>query len=481
MLRTLILLPITSILFFSGCENSAQSHDNPNKPISSTEKERHGDLILLSSLESAENSGPVPTVVSGRSYSLPELIDIAQQRNPATRQAWQHLRIAGQQAKIVESALLPFISATVVAGTQHYKNTIDLPLSGPLKVDNSAEGVAGVLTVNWLLFDFGENAARRRVAKDLAKISGYTFNRLHQQLVFDVAAAYYSRNAALRKRGYAKQSTARANQLVVAAEKRLKAGVGHKVEVAQAKQLLAQTKLAQRIADGEANTSAVSLAVSLSVSPSTRILLRSDSARLPRMGDRKMESMIQAAFTTRPDVLASLAQVRAAQSNVDAVSASYMPKIMMGAHLADGNATLNLNGFSSDAIGPTQGSGVLIGATVPLFDGNLRKRRMQASKDQLAAARSGVTVAKAVASREIAIAYESLRTALAVNEAAKELVRAATTTADVAQKAYANGVGTVIDCSVANVGLYTAKETLVDSQRMAHHAAITLALAVGGG
>jgi len=472
-LRAFLLL--SSLLVFSGCTPSPNASDGDAIPIVSIDD----DAALLASIESEQNKGPIPSITSGHPYALPELIDIAQQRNPATRQAWQNLRVAGQQAKIVHSALLPFIAATVVGGAQNYKNTIDLPLTGPLKVDNSVDGVAGVITVNWLLFDFGENAARRRVAKNLTKISGHTFKRINQQLVFDVAHAYYSRIAALRKQAYAKQGTGRAAQLVESAKRRMETGVGHKVEIAQAEQLLAQTKLTQRIADGEANTAAVSLAVSLSLAPTTRISLQSDSARLPRMGDRKMESLIKNAFTSRPDVLASLAQVRAAQNNVDAVAASYMPKILLGANLADGNAALNLNGFSSDSIGPTSGSGVLVGATIPLFDGNLRKHRMQTSRDQLAAARSGVSVAKAIASREIAVAYEALRTALAVNEAAKELVRAATTTADVAHKSYINGAATITDSSLATLGLYAAKETLVDSRRTAHHAAITLALAVG--
>jgi outer membrane protein TolC len=478
MFRVLSFLSI--LLFFSGCENSADLSDGNMIPIVSTDGERQSNVALMDSIEADQYKGPLPTVSPNHTYTLPELIDIAQQRNPATRQAWQHLRTAGQQAKIVKSALLPFIAATVVGGSQHFKNTADIPLLGPLKVDNSAEGVVGVLTVNWLLFDFGENAARRRVAKNLEKISGYTFTRLHQQVVFDVALAYYSRIAALKKQKYSAQAADRAAQLVEAAKRRLEAGVGHKVEVAQAKQLQAQTKLNQRIANGEANTAAVSLAVSLSLPPTTKIHLRSDSSRLPRMGDRKMESLIKTAFTTRPDVLAALAQVRAAQNNVDAVSASYMPKIMLAGNLADGNAALNLNGISADNVSPTHGSGILIGATIPLFDGNLRKHRVQVSKNQLAAARNGVSIAKAAASREIALAYESLRTALAVNQAAEELVRAATTTADVAQKSYVNGAATISDTSLATLGLYAAKETLIDSQRAAHHAAITLALAVGG-
>ena len=58
----------------------------------------------------------------------------------------------------------------------------------------------------------------------------------------------------------------------------------------------------------------------------------------------------------------------------------------------------------------------------------------------------------------------------------QNLVKAAR---DAAQKAYVNGVGTISDASRATLGLYTATEALIDSRRAAHHAAATLALALG--
>ena len=107
MLRILIFL--SSLFIFSACNPSGKDAI----PIVSVDD----DAALLASIATEQNKGsilPIPKVSSNHTYSLPELIDIAQQRNPATRQAWQNLRVAGQQAKIVHSALLPFIAATVV-------------------------------------------------------------------------------------------------------------------------------------------------------------------------------------------------------------------------------------------------------------------------------------------------------------------------------------------------------------------------------
>ena len=481
MTRLKLFLFLINFFFSVSSANSGQATDigNYDRPIPSSKKEIQADISLLASLETDQLQVDIPEPEAGHAYDLAELIDIAQQRNPATRQAWLQIREAARQAEIIQSALLPIVAAAAITGKQYFNNTIDLPLIGSHEVDSTAEGVAGIITANWLLFDFGENDARQQAANNLAKISGFTFNRMHQELVFDVAQAFYTHDAALKKMKYAQQATQRAEQLVYNATRRKDAGVGNTVEVAQSRQLLAQTRLLERIATGEANVSEVSLASVLSLPPSTQILLKPSSTSLPGIGDLTMEATIDAALISRPGVQASLAKVRAAQSNIDAIAASYLPKVMLGASLSVGNAGFDIYGFSMDNIGPTQSRGVLIGVSVPIYDGYLRSHKKRNAQDALAAARSGVAVAKAAASREIAVAYEGLRTALAVNLAAQELVDASNVTADAAQKAYVNGVGTISDASRATLGLYTATEALIDSRRAAHHAAATLALALG--
>ena len=476
-----IFLFLISLFFSISCAGSKQAMDigNYDRPIPSSNQEIQADISLLASLETMQTQDEIPKTEADHAYDLAELIDIAQQRNPATCRAWLQMREAGRQAQIIKSALLPIVAAAAITGKQHFTNTIDLPLTGAHDVDSTAEGYAGIITANWLLFDFGENDALQQVANNLAKISGFSFNRMHQQLVFDVSLAFHTHDAAVQKMKYAQQATKQAAQLVHDATRRKETGVGNIVEVAQSRQLLAQTKLLERIVTGEANVSGVSLASAISLPPSTHILLKSDSTSLPCIGDLTMEATIDAALVARPEVQASLAEVRAAQSNMDAISASYLPKVVLGANLTIGDAGFDIYGLSIDNIGPTRSNGVLIGITVPIYDGSLRSHKKLNAQDSLAAARSGVAVAKAVASREIAAAYEGLRTALAVNVAAQELVNASKVTSNAAQRAYVSGVGTISDASLATLGLYTATEALIDSRRAAHHAAATLALALG--
>src|SRR5215475_10669582 len=52
-------------------------------------------------------------------YSLVELIDIAQRRNPATRVAWEQARQAAINVGIARAAYLPALTASAVAGIEH--------------------------------------------------------------------------------------------------------------------------------------------------------------------------------------------------------------------------------------------------------------------------------------------------------------------------------------------------------------------------
>ena len=52
-------------------------------------------------------------------YSLVELIDIAQRRNPATRVAWEQARQAAINVGIARATYLPALTASAIVGQEH--------------------------------------------------------------------------------------------------------------------------------------------------------------------------------------------------------------------------------------------------------------------------------------------------------------------------------------------------------------------------
>src|ERR1700730_5541486 len=94
-----------------------------------------------------------------RVYSLPELIDIAQRNNPLTRSAWNGARNAALATGIAKSAYLPRLRAT--AAEVYLNNQGSVSAAGTsLSTNAEAHGAIAAASLEWLLFDFGEGAAK---------------------------------------------------------------------------------------------------------------------------------------------------------------------------------------------------------------------------------------------------------------------------------------------------------------------------------
>ncbi|SFL42831.1 TolC family protein [Shimia haliotis] len=466
-------------LLLLGCEEAPQGRSlvTSSTPIVDSPETRQADADL--SAEIAVDPSTLPGVSTGKVYTLPQLIDIAQSRNPVTRKTWLAARQAGQNVSAVRAATLPLVTASVIAGGQRFNTDVNPALLPPSTVSTDVSGVAAVVGVSWLLFDFGENISRQQAADQLARVAELQFNRAHLQLIFDVSSHYHRLDASQKKNMAATAATQRAEQLLEAANKRKGSGLGNDVEVAQAEQLLAQTRVVQSQVAGEVGAARVLLASALNLSPNSVVRIRPTTGRLPSPKSKTLETYVQSAMKSHPEVLAALAEVRAAQFDLDATAASYLPKIYGGANVLAGNSGLSINGFEPGGIGTTSSSGVFLGVTIPVFDGGLKETRLNNANSRISSAKVGVEIARSVTSREVGLAYQALKTSLAVHLAAQDLVTSAKRTADAAESAYAAGIGTISDASVAALNEFVAIEALADARAAVYISSAALALATG--
>ena len=58
---------------------------------------------------------PVSPIDPAKTYTLPELIDLAETQNPETRNSWEHARAQADTLGIARSELYPTLAATAVA------------------------------------------------------------------------------------------------------------------------------------------------------------------------------------------------------------------------------------------------------------------------------------------------------------------------------------------------------------------------------
>jgi len=489
-------------LTLAGCASNAitmapSSPDQPWKPLTTVD----GEIIPG---EQAQSDGtekfilppnpkaaalPEPyKIKSDHAYNLPELIDIAQSNNPLTRTAWNNARQVALAAGIAESAFLPRLSAAVVGGyqtNQTSESALGLNASG----NNSIRGTISTVSLQWLLFDFGERAALVESAKQASVISNIGFTAAHQHLIHAVTLAFYVHAATRARAINIEQALKNAQAVQAAAEDRYKRNIGTVIEAEEAKQATAQARLLTVQAKGAVQDSYLALISAMGISPMTPIKIAQVPLRpLAAAMNKSVDHIVTDALAHRPDILAAYAAQRASEADIRAAEASFMPKLFVSSTGAYNSGALNVSALPGLGTGeqPTLniannrlGATVLGGVTFPLYDGGTRDAILKQAQTKADTATSTLARTRNEAVEQIVRSDNGLRTSLAAYAAASALRASAQTMFDAALAAYQNGVGSITAVALAQTQLLQAKNAASDAYSQALSSAATLALATG--
>lgn len=183
-----------------------------------------------------------------KEYRLPDLIDLAEQLNPATRAAWQNAKQALAQVGMVKSTYYPYLSLAAAAGYTRFfvpapkiqinqaalrsalasgglsPNVVTLATGNPVHFDVLYQTE---LTMNWLLFDFGQREANVRAAREGLLIANVGFNATHQRVVFDVSQSFYAYNLARESVKVAESALQTAEAVYSAVDARVREGLAN--------------------------------------------------------------------------------------------------------------------------------------------------------------------------------------------------------------------------------------------------------------
>lgn len=430
-----------------------------------------------------------PTINPSHIYTLPELIDIAQLSNPVTRAAWQRAREAAAAVGGAEATYLPQLSAEVLAGYARTSTTapglqtqlVDVP-SGTLTTSGMQANPA--LAVTWLLFDFGAREATVKSLQQLSFAANVTFNATHQKLIFDVSNAYYQYSAARAQTRINREALNNTKVVLTASKARLGQGIATTMEVAQAEQQVAQAEFDLTQASGRERNTYHHLLEAMGVMPTITIKVADISGRrIPSRLPSNLDALIVASLQQRPDVQAALARVKAGEQGVVAAQAEFLPKVAVRGSVSQniGQYSVHDSRFShaSTLHANQPNAAILLGVSMPIFDGGLRASRMEVASAQAQATRNEFAQIQNAAAREVVVAYDTLQTSISAYRAANQLVKAANTNHEASLGYFRNGLATLADVSVAQTGLLKARYAQAEALSSAFSAAAVLAFATG--
>src|SRR5262249_1297105 len=190
----------------------------------------------------------LPAINPSETYTLADLIDIAQRSNPETRVAWERARQAAAAVGLTESAYYPYIVAAAAGGYDRafipfptLRTTLQPPptngnlpnveIVGGSTLSTESLLARGEFEAKWFLLDFGGRSATRAAAREKLMMANVGFNGTHQKIVFDVTDRFYQLGTARQKVMVTQSALDAAKTVEQAAQARFDNGLATKPEL----------------------------------------------------------------------------------------------------------------------------------------------------------------------------------------------------------------------------------------------------------
>jgi multidrug efflux system outer membrane protein len=293
-------------------------------------------------------------------------------------------------------------------------------------------------------------------------------------MIGDIADAWldYASDKSLLK--IAQDTAASAQKSVELTQKRLNGGIAPRTDLRQAQLTLdtAKADVANQTTLLAQDVNALQLLVGAPIDP----------ANLPNSIDEAGATLAElpagldsSILLRRPDVVEAEYQLRAANAEIGAARAALFPKISL----------TGLVGFVSNALGALFAGGAFNwqaggAATYPIFRAGAGKANVDVTKAQRDAAVATYEKTIQTAFREVADALARRGTITDQLTATRDQLDAAADNYKLSDMRYRGGIDSYLDSLVAQRSLYSAQQTLINTQLIRASNMVTLYRALGG-
>ena len=433
---------------FLHCANCALAQSSPvssDRPWHSA-AERSVEADLRNIPDSRFN------IDSAKTYSLPELIDMAEAHNPVTRDSWERARAQAAALGVARSELFPFLGAVAVSETGRQEVLFGDRFNGQVLQTFQME-----LDLDYTLFDFGARTGRINAAKAQLLTANFAFNDTHRQVIYRVQQAYYRLLSSMGQEDAARASLSNAQAVQRAAEERSAHGLATLPDVLEARSATAQAEYDLQAILGAEEIARGDLATAVGISATTAIQIESLD-QIPTgetIGDT-VDQAIDRALKQRPDLLQRVAEIRSEKARVQEARAAYYPALTLNVT----PAIPSLYGLQSpyawshtaDLIGELR-----FRLQWTVFDGGARKNRLAQAQADVRAAEAQANVKRNEIADQVWAAYSNLNTAFLQRQSAVALLQASSQSYNAALQSYGYGVRNLLDVTAAQRTLAQAR------------------------
>ncbi|MBC2593930.1 TolC family protein [Ruficoccus amylovorans] len=440
-------------MLFTGCQNTAElAPQSPSRPWRSPEAEKYR-------LPQQYAHPTVQSYEADHEYTLSELADLAQRNNPKTRIAWEQARAAAAGVGVAQSAYFPELNLIAAAGYEHVPFPLPQNIFSAGFFYSDMAIVRPEVQVSWLLWDFGRREAIEKGAREQSVAQNFAFNALHQQLLFDVCQSYYKLISLRSALAVVTAAQADARLIEKATQSALDQGFATRAELLQTKQQVAQFDFDVSALQADLRKAQVNLCEIVGLDPGQPLRVQDiTELPLPDNLDSSVNALVDSALANRPDLSAHVAQLRAAEANVEQVEAQYGPTLAIS-----GNAGPVYSAFNADNTGwvdtfeAEYGGAVVL--SLPVFDGGRRQHLKIAAQAEKREVEAVIADARNNAVSEVWEAYTDYENARRQLRSAEALVAASEASQQATLASFEQGFASVTDVQTQQALLIKARES----------------------
>lgn len=413
-----------------------------------------------------------------RVYALPELLTIALDINPKTREVQEEAVQADLAIRLAKSQYSPQLDAKALGGIQRTPLAIPPTVSAKGYFISSTREVFPTLEVKWLLFDFGRRKGAVEEAKHNASAAQSGLLGAQEKLIFDVSEAYFDAASArgqVRAAQKALEAAKLTEQAVVDEKKHGRATV---VQLAEAQRQTAAMQLALTKANGASDTAFALLVATIGLRPEARFEIAPPANASPTESLAPLRELIDEALQIRPDVLAAKEKIAASDAKIESAHAAYRPTISISAQVFQNIGKISSDGSPYSSIDRT-GNALFVSFDWALFDGGARATNVSLAVSQKTAAEDALAETKDEASQQVVRAYSNLKTSLDNRNQALAYTHASEIAYQASLDSYRRGLTSVTELTNNEAVLAQAEASQEDADASVGIARAALDLAVG--
>ncbi len=435
----------------------------PTTPYSSWTPMRGNSLVSAKYCQTV-----LPPTFETAALNLAELLDIALQNNPSTKQTWAQARASAGQYGQSLSEFYP----SVQVNASYYRNqgTFISPLQPTLYYYTQA---GPDFTLSYTLFDFGQRSSAALAAREALYYADFSHNQNIQTVMQAVMDDYYDYLYQMAQLEAKQANLENAQTSLDAANQKFALGLAALGDVAQARTQFLQAKINYTTQKQLVENSYAQLSVDIGLPANLSFKVQPMPEEI--VADPMLESvdlLVARAQEQRQDFQAAQASVRSKEASLLNAKRAVLPQIVtdlsFGHYWFQGGA--EEKHFHWEGI---------LGMTFPLFQGFYYKNGIRTAEANLDQSKAQLMQTELAIIQNVTTAHMSVKTAAQNLSDSSEYLKSAEMEYKIALSSYKAGTATILDVMSAQSSLADARSKKAYSQKEWFTALAAVAYATG--